>query len=124
MSNIESVLITNLGNVTTLPFWPNGLARLNLTLESASDGVLARGLDADTNTVVFTATLRSDQQVAFIAAVTQGTEGTPVDPSVSNQNLAVDQHTVVVGGQGPGNGGPKFTVDLSAISLSIARTGT
>lgn len=122
MSNIESVPITNPGK-STLPFWPEGLLRLNLTLESVDGGILARGFNADTNTAVFTATLRSDQRDAFIAAVTNGEAGTLVDPSVSNQNLLVDQYTVVVGPPG-GDTGPKYTVSLSATILSVARTGT
>ena len=123
MSNIESVLFTNPGNVSTLPFWPNGLARLILVLESVDNGILAHGFDADTGTALFAATLGSDQRDAFKMAVGNGQAGTPIDPSVSNQNLPFAQHTVVVGPPGT-DPGPKFTIDLSVASLSIARTGT
>ena len=120
MSNIESIVITNTSHVTTLPFWPNGLPQLSITLESVAEGLLASGFDPDTNTGVFEAILRSDQRDAFIAAVTDGQEGTEIDLP-SNENI--DPHTVVVGPPG-GDPGPKFTVTLSATILSVARTGT
>jgi hypothetical protein len=107
MTTIDSELILNPGTAT-FPFWSAGQTRLIVIFEIVDDKVIARGLDPDQDAIVFRAKLRSDQRNAFLAAVRART------PPVSNQNAQIDSDVVVVGGPGPGDGGPKCILTLAA----------
>ena len=114
MSTIESVLIPNPGKTAT-PFWPSSRSRLVIIFEILDDKVIAHVLDPDSDKIQFKATLRRDQQTAFSAAVTAGEEGTLIEASASNHNLALDANTVVIGGTGDDGPGPKFVVQYALI---------
>jgi hypothetical protein len=113
------------------PFWPVGRRSLTVSIEPSSGQMIARGYDPNqaTGVLVFTATLRPDQEAAFLEAVRVGTPGVEV-ASNDNQmpNSGGAANTVVVSDPGPGDGkGPKFwevPLQVAGLATRTRPTGT
>ena len=113
------------------PFWPTGRARLIVNIVPSGGKLAVTGFDPDKSMTspVFSASIETTQDAAFLEAVRVGTGG----DEVANDNQPPGAaNTIVVsdpGGGGDG-GGPKFwkvslTAGLVAKTASKARpTGT
>jgi hypothetical protein len=115
------------------PFWPTGRARLTVSIVSSGGKLAVTGYDPDQSATapVFTASIETNQESAFLEAVRVGTVG---DEVASNDNQPPNSggtNAIVVSDPGPGDGGgPKFWnvplgAGLVAKTASKARpTGT
>jgi hypothetical protein len=103
----------NVQNV--MPFWPTGRARLTVSIVSASGKLAVTGFDPAVSTTVpvFSATIETNQEAAFLAAVRVGTGGVQV-PNGSGG----DTHAIVV--QDPGGAGNLWDVPLQSSLMSTA----
>lgn len=114
MSSTE-ILRPNVQDVK--PFWPTGRARLTVSIVPSNGKLAVTGYDPDQSATapVFTASIDTSQEAAFLEAVRVGTAG----DEVSNENQPPNNagtNAIVVSDPGPGDGGgPKFwSVPLSA----------
>ena len=114
MSSTE-ILRPNVQDVK--PFWPTGRARLTVSIVPSGGKLAVTGYDPDHSTTVpvFTASIDTTQEAAFLEAVRVGTAG----DEVSNENQPPNSggtNAIVLSDPGPGDGGgPKFwSVPLTA----------
>lgn len=105
----------NLQNQSVLPFWPSGRARLNVSIVPSSGKLAVTGFDPAVSTTVpvFSATINTNQEAAFLEAVRVGTAGV----QVANGNSG-DTNAIVV--QDPGGAGNLWDVPLQSSLIATA----
>jgi hypothetical protein len=101
------------------PFWPTGRARLTVTIVPSSGKLAVTGFDPAVSTTVpvFSATIETSQEAAFLEAVRVGTAGV----QVANGNSG-DTNAIVV--SDPGGAGNLWDVPLQSSLMAAAARKT
>jgi hypothetical protein len=108
MSSTE-ILRPNVQDVK--PFWPTGRTRLTVSIVPSSGKLAVTGYDPDQSATapVFTASIDTTQEAAFLEAVRVGTAGDEVASNDNQPPSSGGTNAIVVSDPGPGDGGgPKF----------------